>query len=145
LSCQYITEIEALELLKHHDCTHGDISHTKTQKGFLGMLRPFDGQLYEDNFHELMTILTTIKQHFRSDTLDREIISSFWSICHLSKAWVLNPDSMLRRNNLLSDNQIKQLLIWVDCISYAVMGLLDGMDDEDAFELYRLYFGKNKE
>lgn len=140
-----MTEAEALELLKHHSYNHVDIEHPKTEKGFLGMLRPFDGQLYEDNFHELMTILKTLKEHFRDYKIDRQIISSFWGICHFGKAWGLDEEGMLRRNNLLSDRQIKQLSIWLECISYAVMGLLDGMDDEHAFELYKLYLEDNKQ
>ncbi|MFL5742599.1 MAG: hypothetical protein ACJ75B_20415 [Flavisolibacter sp.] len=134
-----MTEVEAVELLRHHSYNHDDLQHPKTEKGFLGMLRPFDGQLYEDNFHELMTILKILKQHFRDDKIDRQIISSFWGICYFSKAWGLEAEGMLRRNNLLSDDQIKKLSVWIDCISYAVMGLLDGMDDKHAFEPYTLY------
>ena len=139
-----MTEMEAIELLKHHSYNHEDIKHPKTEKGFLGMLRPLDGQLSEDNFHEIMTILKTLKRHFKDDKIDRQIISSFWGICHFAKAWGLDEKGMLRRNNLLNEKQIKQLSVWIECISYAVMGLLDGMDDEDAFELYKLYLEDNK-
>ena len=139
-----MTEIEALELLKHHSYNHDDIEHPKTEKGFLGMLKPFDGQLYEANFYELMSILTILKQHFRKDKIDRQIISSVWGICHFSRAWGLDEEGMLKRNNLLEESQIKQLLVWVDCISYVVSGLLEGMDDENAFEPYRLYLKNNE-
>lgn len=50
---------------------------------------------------------------------------------------------MLRRNNLLSEAQVSQLSTWLECISYAISGLLDGMDDEGAFELYKLYLKDN--
>ena len=139
-----MTEVEALELLKHHSYNHDDIEHPKTKKGFLGMLRPFEGQLYEDNFHELIIILKTLKQHFTTDKIDRQIISSFWGICHFSNAWALDAEGMLRRNNLLSTNQIIQLSTWVDCISYAIMGLFDGMDDEAPFDPYKSYLENNK-
>lgn len=134
-----MTEVEALELLRHHSYNHDDLDHPKTKKGFLGMLRPFDGQLYEGNFHEVMTILKTLKQHFRDDKIERQIISSFWGICHFTKIWGLDVEGMLRRNNLLSEDQIRTLSVWIDCISYAVAGLLDDMDDEHAFEPYKLY------
>jgi hypothetical protein len=134
-----MTEIEAIELLRHHSYDNDDIENAKTEKGFLGMLRPFNGQLYEENFHEIMTLLRTLKQQFRSEKIDRQIISSFWNICHFTHVWALDPEGMLRRNSLLSDQQIKQLCTWIDCISYAIMGLLDGLSDEQAFEFYDLY------
>lgn len=138
-----MTQAEALELLKHHSYNHEDIGHPKTVKGFLGMLRPFSGQLYDENFHELITILKILKQEFRNDKSDRQIISSFWGICHFSNAWGFYREGMLKRNNLLSDKQIEQLVTWVDCISYVVMGLLDGMNDEQAFEPYEIYLKNN--
>lgn len=138
-----MTESEALELLQHHGYTHDDIEHPKTIQGFLGMLRPFDGQLYEANFHEIMLILETLKEHFRNDKIERSIISSLWGICHFSAAWGLDKDGMLRGNNLLSEAQVSQLSIWLECISYTIASLLDGMDDEGAFELYSLYLRNN--
>lgn len=139
-----MTEDEALELLKHHSYAHEDFYHPKTERGFLGMLRPFDGKLYEENFHELMTIVKTLAPRFRNDRIDRQIISSLWSICQLSSAWGLGKEGMLRGNNLISDKQVAQLSIWIDCISYAVMVLLEGQDDgESAFEPYHHYLEDN--
>ena len=57
--------------------------------------------------------------------------------------WGLDGEGMLRRNALLNERQIEQLSIWVDCISYAISGLLDGMDDEHAFEPYKIYLQSN--
>ncbi|WP_460583942.1 hypothetical protein [Hymenobacter arcticus] len=138
-----MTELEALELLKHHSYNHDDIEHPKTTQGFLGMLRPFTGQLYEANFHELMSIIKLLKEHFRGDRIERQIISSFWGICHFSAAWGLDEDGMLRRNNLLSAEQVQQLSTWIECVSYTISSLLDGVDDDGAFELYRLYLEDN--
>lgn len=81
-----MTEKEALELLKHHSFVHHDTDNPKSEKGFLGMLRPFRGELYEENFHELMNILKILKKHFEGENIDKQIISNFWSICHLSRA-----------------------------------------------------------
>lgn len=134
-----MTEKEALDILKHHSFTHYEIDNLKSEKGYLGMLRPFRGELYEENFHELMSILKILKKYFSGENVERQIISNFWSICHLSRAWGLEEGGMLRRNNLISDKQIELLATWTDCISYAVMGLLEGLPEEVAFEPYSLY------
>ncbi len=57
---------------------------------------------------------------------------------HLSRAWAIEEDGMLRRNNLISKEQVALLSEWIDCISYAVMVLFEGNEDE-AFEPYEQY------
>jgi hypothetical protein len=134
-----MTEKEAIDLLKHHSFTHEDIGNPKTETGFLGMLRPFRGELFESNFHEVMEILKVLKGQLKGDTIDRQIISNLWGICHLSRAWGLEEEGMLRRNGLLSDAQRDLLSNWTDCISYTVMNLLEGLPDNEAFESYTFY------
>ena len=90
-----------------------------------------------------MSILELLKEHFRSDKIERQIVSSFWGICHFSAAWGLDKEGMLRRNNLLTENQIKQLSTWIECISYTISSLLDGVDDDGSFELYKFYLEDN--
>lgn len=140
-----MTEKEAIELLKHHSFTHEDIDSPKSEKGFLGMLRPYQGELFENNFHELMEVIKVLKVQFGKDNIDRQIILNFWSICHFSRAWAIEPDGMLRRNNLISDNQIELISNWTDCISNTIMNLLDGLPDEVAFETYKFYLEDKKE
>ena len=82
-----MTENEAIELLKKHSYVHNDLDDPKLTKGFLGMLRPFTGGLYRDNFHELMQILQVLKQRFLDTTVDREIMPCFWGICHFARVW----------------------------------------------------------
>lgn len=133
-----MTEVEAIELLKHHSFTHDDIENIKSEKGFLGMLRPYQGELYEDNFHEVMEIIKVLKNHFYQDKIDTHIISNFWGICHYSRAWALDKDSMLRRNNLISDIQLDLLTSWIECISNAIALLLEGLPEKEALENYRI-------
>lgn len=134
-----MTEQEAFELLKYHSYMHERVSHVKMEKGFLGMLRPFRGKLYEENFHELMTILKALRPRFKSETLDRQMIFFLWSICHMSRAWALERDGMLQQNNLIDEGLSDQLSTWVDCISVTVMNLLDDVGDEETFECYNCY------
>jgi len=126
-----MTEAEARILLKYHSFNSDDLEHPKMKKGFLGMLRPFQGELYEKNFHELMDVLKTLSPILSKETIDRELISSFWCICNLGRIWC--PD------NLLSLDQKKLLDVWLDCLSYAVMILLDHNNIDEAFNLYFEY------
>jgi hypothetical protein len=138
-----MTELEAIELLKLHSFSD-EIENEAAEAGFLGMLRPFKGELVEKNFHEVMFILKVLRNKFSATLVEHEILSSFWAICYLPKLWVLNSDGMLRRNNLISEDQIMLLEKWVDCISYSVLMLLDGVTTESiAFETYNDYLKNN--
>ncbi len=139
-----MTKKEAKELLQHHSYTHKDYKHPKGINGFLGMLRPFKGELISANFHEIMTILKVLQDDFFKENLEREVISNLWGICHLAKSWGIEKKGMLRRNNLITAQQIEQLANWIDCISYAVMMLLEGAVEE-AFEPYKHYMEAQKE
>jgi len=126
-----MTTIEAKELLKHHSLTHKDMNHPKSEDGFLGMLRPFNGKLIEKNFHEVReAIVTLAKELSANEEIDRDVISAIWSICHLTRFWSIEPDSMLQRNNLISQEQIEILRNWIGAISFNTMLILDGNSDE---------------
>ncbi len=134
---------QAFELLQYHSCSHQDINNWKWEKGFLGMLRPFDGNLYEDNFHEIMKILEVLSNDFKAKQINKELISNIWSICQLSRTWV-SEESMLQRNNVITQLQIDKLTEWVNCISETVMWLLEGADNDTTFETYHQYVKDNK-
>ena len=126
-----MTKDEAKEILKYHSFTHEDINHPKMEKGFLGMLRPFSGQIFEENFHEIMEAIRILSDDLRDvEMVDREVISALWGICHLTRAWAIYPNGMLQSNKLISKEQIKKLETWIEVISYSTMMILDGCDDE---------------
>ena len=132
-----MTKEEAKQILKYHSYTNEDVNHPKMEKGFLGMLRPFSGKLIEENYHEVIEAIRTLADELRNgDEVDREVISTIWGICHLSRSWALEKDGMLRRNNLINEEQIEQLEKWIESISYATMMILDGFDNATAFEFY---------
>ena len=136
-----MSEQEAIEILKHHSFNNENLGNSKAEKGFLGMLRPFNGTLNEENFHELMNVLLALKDHFSKEIIDRNITSNLWAICHLTRSWAIERDAMLRRNNLINDTQIDLLTIWIDCISITVMYLLEGLGDL-AFDSYNAYLNQ---
>ena len=116
---------EALDLLKHHSHIHEDSENRKTERGFLGMLRPFTGHLYEENYLELLEIITVLQGCLRPDLIPKDVVAALWAICHYARAWGLHPDGMLQRNNLISGEQVAKLSAWVEHISSEVLELLE--------------------
>ena len=131
-----MTSAEAKQLLLLHSGAHPDTNHSKSQSGFLGSLRPYGGCLLAENFHEVMAALKVLAPQLEGPLVDREVASALWGICHLGRAWGVEPDGMLRSNRLISDADIARLESWIECISYATMVLLDGGGIEEAFHEY---------
>ncbi|MCL2308708.1 MAG: hypothetical protein FWC42_00330 [Proteobacteria bacterium] len=126
----------ARELLQFHSCKHEDVNHPKWRSGFLGSLRPYTG-LNAKNFHEVMQCLKVLAPQLQqAPSIDREIIATLWSICHLGRAWGVEPQGMLRRNGFISIEDSVQLEEWIFQISYTAFCLFDGYDIETAFEDY---------
>lgn len=130
---------EAVRLLKYHAFAHEDIKHPKMEHGFLGSLRPFRGQLIEESFHELMTILRVLAPELSNSALDREIMACLWSITHLARAWAVEPEGMLRSNHLISDEQAQLMEEWLNMFSYAIMILIEDGGEQEAFWEYQQY------
>lgn len=133
-----MTKKEAKRILKYHSFTSEEVNHPKMENGFLGMLRPFSGELIEENYHEVVKAIQILADDLRDHKkIDREVISAVWGICHLTRSWAIDPKGMLQRNKLIKKEQIEKLEKWVESISYATMMILDGSDNETAFDLYK--------
>jgi len=127
---------EAKERLSFHSGRNSDIRNSKWKNGFLGSLRPLQG-LNRENFIEVMECLRTLKDEIAAPFIDREIVNDIVGITHLARTWA-SPQGMLGSNHLLTEEQTKHLLAWVDIIESCFMYLLEG-DEEDAFIDYELY------
>ena len=131
-----LSPAQARELLRFHSGRHEDVSHAKWTGGFLGSLRPYRG-LDPRNFHEVMRCLVVLAPELGAHgPLDRELIADVWGICHLGRAWGVEPGGMLPSNELIPLEDIQRLQSWIDQISYTVFCLLDGCDPGTAFEGY---------
>lgn len=130
---------KAIHFLKCHAYAQDDTDLPKVSGGFLGSLRPFRGELKEENFHEMMIVIRALAAKLGEPALDREMIACLWSICKLGCAWAVEPEGMLRSNDLMTDEQVERMENWLDLISYAVMILLDDGGEEEAFWGYREY------
>lgn len=89
------------------------------------MLRPFTGQLLEENFQEVLQIIHTLSGALAQPTIDREMVSNLWSIVYYTRLWAIDEDGMLRRNGLLTEEQVEVLTKWVSVISEELMNALE--------------------
>lgn len=128
---------EAKELLSYHSGRHENVKNPKWQKGFLGSLYPFRGELFEENFIEVMECMKALKEELTADKIDKNILSDIVGITYLARIWA-SPDGMLGSNKLLSEEQTKTLNLWVDIIQETLNWLLDGAEEE-AFNSYEMY------
>ena len=100
--------------------------HARPEPGaFLEMLRPYHG-LRDEVLVELKACLRTAALRFVDRTLPRELVSALWAISYFGRLWALEPDGMLRRNCLISDNDLARLRAFLDHFDYAVAILLEG-------------------
>lgn len=128
---------EAKIRLSFHSGRNSHIDDPRWENGFLGSLRPFRGDLHQENFHDIMACLQVLREDLSAPLLDREVIADLMNIIHLPRAWA-SPEGMLGRNHLLSADQTKHLLAWIDIIEDCLMYLLDDAAAE-AFAAYEDY------
>lgn len=128
---------EAKELLSYHSGRNENINDSKWINGFLGSLRPFGGELIENNFIEIMECLKVLQDEFGQDKVDKHLLSDIMGITYLARTWA-SPDGMLGSNKLLTDEQTCKLNLWVDIIQETLMWLLDDAPEE-AFCTYEMY------
>ncbi len=128
---------EAKELLSYHSGRNPNVNNHKWENGFLGNLRPFCGELRLENFIEVMECLKVLKGEFAEQKIDKGILSDIVGMTFFARVWA-SPDGMLGRNNLLTEEQIETLTIWVDIIEECLMYLLDDAEEE-AFFSYEEY------
>lgn len=130
-----MTISEAKELLSFHSCRNTNIDNPKWKNGFLGHLRPFKGELNENNFIEVMECMKVLAQNFENDCIDKNMISDIYTITYLARCWS-NESGMLGSNKLLTAEQTDLLNDWIYIMEYALFSLLDSSGEEEAFWAY---------
>ena len=63
----------AKELLSFHSCRNENIDDPRWENGFLGILRPFQGELNEKNFIEIMECLKVLVPEIQKENIDKNI------------------------------------------------------------------------
>ena len=131
-----MTEDEAKQRLLSH-------AGPDLETGFLRMLRPYGG-LREESFHQVMDALAVLGPSLgRGSTVDRQVMEALWGICVLGRGWGVEPDGMLRRNKLISEDDVQRLAEWIRIISWAVFFLIEG-SPEAAFDEYKQYSARHR-
>lgn len=114
-----------------------NIDNPKWINGFLGSLSPFQGELHESNFIEVMECIKVLQDEFKQDKVDKNILSDIVGITHLARTWA-SQNGMLGSNKLLSKEQTDKLNLWVDIIQESLMCVLDDAPEE-TFGSYEMY------
>ena len=97
------------------------------------MLRPYRG-LRVDVLDDVMACLRACAPLLMAPDVPRDLVSAVWGISFLGRSWALDPDGMLRRNHLIADTDRATLSDFLERFDYAVMMLLDGVTEAEAFE-----------
>ena len=112
-----MTVEEAREILKYHSYSHDDIDNPKSETGFIGMLRPYKGYLIEENYTEIIEVIKVLLPEItKGEFIEKEIICQILAICYFTSNWGINKDGMLRRNGLLSNEDVEKLQLWIEGI-----------------------------
>ncbi len=99
---------------------------------FASMLRPYRG-LREEVLQDLWGALRVCAPRIASESVERELLAALWAIGHVGRTWALDPDGMIRRNNLIADDELTKLSEFLYRFDYCVLMLLEG-NLEEAFD-----------
>lgn len=123
---------EAKERLGFHCGSDPRIEDPRWAAGFLSSLKPYSG-LRRDVMNDVRACFDVVKGHLASaPEIDRNVISSLWGIVHFGRAWAIDPDGMLQRNNLITSEDAEELETWLNELSYDIAEVLDGAAENDA-------------
>lgn len=132
-----MNKTDAANLLSYHSCRSDDVKNTKWTNGFLGSLLQFEGILHDDNFIEIMKCLEVLFDEFSKEKIDYKLMGDLVAIIHLGRRWTEKSEN-LEPNGLFSNEQKKQIRVWISIIENTVFNLLHGNIDE-AFREYNEY------
>ena len=67
----------------------------------------------------------------------RVLVGQLWGIAFRARSWALSSDGRLVRDGQLSEVERAKLERWIAAYEWAVVGWLDGQDDDTALVLWR--------
>ena len=123
---------EAKEQLRFHCSTDRRVDDPRWAAGFLSSLGAYNG-LKREVMEDVRRCFAAVRDHLGSaPSIDREVINSLWGIVHFGRAWAIEPDGMLQRNQLISDADAAELKVWLEELSYDIASVLDSGHENDA-------------
>jgi transposase len=103
---------------------------------FLDALRPYRRVLPRAEFHRVADAMRGVADCIRKDPIDREALDILLHLLHTADAWALDPDGMLRRNKLISDEDQRVMGRWLGVLSEVLGRLVAGDEIDTAFKPY---------
>lgn len=138
-----MTKSDAQEILSFHSCRNRNVDDPRWEFGFIGRLRPSGGELNEDNFIQIMESIRILKNDLSAEVIDKNLVYDIISIIRLTRTWCVSRGSS--SNDRVNDEKHEKLLMWVSIIEKTLFYLLDGADDEIAFQDYYCYLQDSSE
>ena len=74
------------------------------------------------------TIQSAVEQ---GDTIPVSVLASIFYLTNTVRAWALDPESMLVRNNLIQPSDSKKLLTWVMAMETEYRALLGALEERE--------------
>ena len=134
---------DALNTILLHGVGRDDVplEQSTLDSGFVGCLRPWSG-LRDDNYHDLMRAILSLHDSVGdSDNWPKELVLGLFGIIRMTHCWGLDDTGMLRRNDLIPDDDVAKLRGWIQRIEMVVEQLLMGNDPLEAYPELRKIVG----
>ena len=129
-----MTREQALDILSYHSGRNSNIDSPKWRNSFLGMLRPYKGVIYEENFIEIMECLKILRSDINEAMINKEIVANINGIIFYTRMWIEKGGIL---EGILQDEHKNMIKEWIYIISYSFICLLEG--SPEAFYEYENY------
>lgn len=126
---------EALNTILMHGIGRSDVplKDALHKKGFIGCLRPWAG-LRDENYVELMRAILSLRESMAGRReWPTELVAGIMGITRMAHCWALDDSGMLRRNKLISEDEVAKLRQWVWRIETVSEQLLMNRDPFEAY------------
>ncbi len=121
---------DALNTILMHGVGRHDVAQGEGvfETGFIGCLRPWTG-LRHENYIDLMHALASLHHSLAGRAeWPTELVAGIMGITQMAHCWGIDETGMLRRNGLISDDDVAKLRRWTRRIEAVVQQLLMGND-----------------
>jgi hypothetical protein len=133
-----MTRQDILINFSFHSQANEDCDDCRWDDYFLGSIRPYKSYTSViNNLQKIVSDLRFVSDWIRSsESLPKSFVNDVSGIIYFGKEWAVEDESMLKRNNLITTEELMDLRKWLSCLEYIWVMLLDGQNDDIAFEVY---------
>ena len=90
-----------------------------------------------------MESIRILRDDLSAEMISKNLVYDITSIIHLTRLWCMPPSGAVNTN--VTAHEQEQLLQWVEIIEKTLFYLLDGADEEIAFQDYDCYLQDSSE